>query len=816
MDAMHDRHRIETLEEECIGYPPIDLLIVDEAHHLIGRSGDTFRRRFVEALSILSSRAVGLTATPMQIELNDLMRVLQVIDPGQWEDEEHFEQVMELQATLNNLDRMLSGEQGLTSEEAKLTLKRANQIAEELKLDGTLRSLAQLKLAKSTKKFRAPEDRHRIRKLIRDAAPLSGRLTRTRRVDVGEYRNRKATTLRIKLSASTMKARQHDKMVTVSEQSIFTEIDALLKESFFHVHRRQLSSCLPAMAGLLHSGIEGFKVWTDGDSVVPEEIYDTLDVDERTKFAPVPIRLDEHAIQKCRELASKHNLLQTDTKFSILIDEVRRLRDCAQAKKVIVFTEWRPTIKYLKNKAREIDDMKWFAVTGEDSEQTIESTLSQFQSYEGFAILFSADVLSEGVDIQSADCVVNYDLPYNPQRIEQRIGRIDRIGQDSDKITIINLVVEDSTDEKVFDILLSRIGVFEKYITDLLPILVTEGEQQLNIDSTQAESYISKLDDIERLQKSECLLGLDDILDDDILEAYQRRRKELSELRLLPVRDFFVMALGKNVRIKLSKDMNLLEIQGLTEADAEMLARLLPIDISDSVRKKIDFLVKRDGELAFSTDKNVGNWYLPVMHPLVELSCGISHYHHYRHSDDIPVELIVTDKSLKQLPGRESFLVVTEHVFESQFGGDNKWNWWIVDNELSRASRVDGIDVEALVMAVPESDSSRISQRDTRARLSQHVLDDIAKEHDSWLKNVFARQKSQALAESDQRIKRMAYLKSRLLEDEEGSHSEIALIENVLSRLQRQVNSMENSSSDSSGSFWRIVTLISSGSFDAS
>ena len=82
--------------------------------------------------------------------------------------------------------------------------------------------------------------------------------------------------------------------------------------------------------------------------------------------------------------------------------------------------------------------------------------LRHFESTEGPDILISSEVASEGVDLQFSSLLINYDLPWNPARIEQRIGRIDRIGQEAEKILIWNFIYTHTIDERIYDRLLER------------------------------------------------------------------------------------------------------------------------------------------------------------------------------------------------------------------------------------------------------------------------------------------------------------------------------------------------------------------------
>ena len=94
-----------------------------------------------------------------------------------------------------------------------------------------------------------------------------------------------------------------------------------------------------------------------------------------------------------------------------------------------------------------------------------------------FDILLFTEVGSEGLDYQFCNMMINYDLPWNPMRIEQRIGRIDRRGQISEFVNIYNLITSGTVDADIYTRCLLRIGVFEKSIGECEEILGEIGRQ---------------------------------------------------------------------------------------------------------------------------------------------------------------------------------------------------------------------------------------------------------------------------------------------------------------------------------------------------
>ena len=113
-------------------------------------------------------------------------------------------------------------------------------------------------------------------------------------------------------------------------------------------------------------------------------------------------------------------------------------------------------------------------------------------------VLLSSEVGCEGLDFQFCDFLVNYDLPWNPMRIEQRIGRIDRYGQQSQTVAIVNFVTPGTVDADIYERCLMRIGVFQHAVGGNEEILGTITKQLHDI----AESFeLSREERSQRLQQ---------------------------------------------------------------------------------------------------------------------------------------------------------------------------------------------------------------------------------------------------------------------------------------------------------------------------
>jgi superfamily II DNA or RNA helicase len=133
---------------------------------------------------------------------------------------------------------------------------------------------------------------------------------------------------------------------------------------------------------------------------------------------------------------------------------------------VIIFSQFYDTAYYIFNSLVEKHPKNYIGLyaggnksllyDGEDIKYTDKNTLKKLVSENKIKILVGTDAASEGLNLQTMNSIINIDLPYNPIRLEQRKGRIHRIGQMSDTIYIFNLLYTDSVDNRVIELLKTR------------------------------------------------------------------------------------------------------------------------------------------------------------------------------------------------------------------------------------------------------------------------------------------------------------------------------------------------------------------------
>lgn len=192
-----------------------------------------------------------------------------------------------------------------------------------------------------------------------------------------------------------------------------------------------------------------------------------------------------------------------DAKFEELIhivDEVFK----HESKKIVIFALFRKTLKYLQLRFRK-RGYGTLLIHGHIENRA--EILDEFKNNPDAHILLSSEVGSEGLDMQFCNSMVNYDLPWNPMVVEQRIGRIDRFGQQSPVVNIYNIIVANSIQEEIYMRLLERIGIFKGTIGDMEAILDATfeyGKTETIKDAynkLEKELYTTKLTDEERNRK---------------------------------------------------------------------------------------------------------------------------------------------------------------------------------------------------------------------------------------------------------------------------------------------------------------------------
>ncbi len=200
----------------------------------------------------------------------------------------------------------------------------------------------------------------------------------------------------------------------------------------------------------------------------------------------------------------KHHLdTLPDAKLEKLLEILRENREKGNSK-AIVFVSFKNTIRYLAKRLSDFG-IGYRAISGDDKtrEERIQA-VDEFRTLSQIQVLLSTEVGGEGLDLQFCNTLVNYDLPWNPMVVEQRIGRIDRIGQEAKVIHIYTMIVQGSIQEEIHDRLLQRIEVFRQTIGDLEPILSSPCDGA-TVEEAIESLYRTELSAVEREKKMQSI-----------------------------------------------------------------------------------------------------------------------------------------------------------------------------------------------------------------------------------------------------------------------------------------------------------------------
>jgi superfamily II DNA or RNA helicase len=429
--------------------PLVDLLVIDEAHYL--RNPETRTAELGALLRSVSQYVVLLSATPVHLRSADLFHLLRLIDEDTFDRPDVFESIRQANERLVTARDAVLGKT-VDADELASVIRRA--LAHPL-LKGNRQLSSLLDDLAGGLDLGSVPTRVEVASRLEAANLLGFFVTRTRRREVKEWRAvREPLTLKVRMNDLE---RRFYEMVTGTVRDYCAQRGQI--EGFLLVMpQRQVASSMAA----------ALWYWSQGDPDVLEELYEDLGIDlpdaEPSSLGPLITELRSRTAQ----LGNLLELTAADTKYGALRDHLKAFIQENPREKVVVFSSFRHTLRYLAERLRK-DGLTCALLLGgaDDSQQVLDS----FENPNGPSVLLSSEVGSEGIDLQFAWVLVNYDLPWNPMRVEQRIGRLDRLGQQSGKVAIWNLVHENTIDDRIYDRLFVRLGIFERTLGALEAVL---------------------------------------------------------------------------------------------------------------------------------------------------------------------------------------------------------------------------------------------------------------------------------------------------------------------------------------------------------
>lgn len=510
--------------KELLEAEPWDLIVLDEAHHARRRGAggtgkDKGPNQLLKLMQALQSRTQGLvllTATPMQVhpvEVWDLLNLLGL--PPTWSPElfvKFFQLVGQPNPSHEDFEflaAMFRATEEHFGSVAVDTIKRwvnGSQLAAKKVLEA-LRDNAQ-----NPRRQLAVERRRAALHIMRANTPVSRLVSRHTRELLRRYHAAG------KLSSRIAERQVDDAFVpmTPDERKVYERVESYISSTYDNasekernavgfvmtIYRRRLASSFAALASTLADRFaavgRGRKSKSaanaTADDVSDDEMRDeAMDVDEATQLAQQALVAEESA--DIQALLRDVRALPTDTKARHLLEWIKVLR-AGGYPQAIVFTQYTDTMDFLREFLRkngivvmcysgrggEISETSgaWRAASRDDAKRWFRDGKAD--------VLLATDAAAEGLNFQFCGALVNYDMPWNPMRVEQRIGRIDRLGQAFERIRIVNLHYEDTIETDVYTALRTRIGLFSTVIGKLQPILAALPRQFAEAALTGSET----------------------------------------------------------------------------------------------------------------------------------------------------------------------------------------------------------------------------------------------------------------------------------------------------------------------------------------
>jgi superfamily II DNA or RNA helicase len=449
-----------------------DLVVFDEAHRVrrslqsASKTRTTQAYRLADELKDQVNGLLLLTATPMQVHPFELYSLIELVEPGLFPTFSTYDTRRGFLPRLNALMRDLKGWNALSDSERASTVREHAELLSELGIpaESALRTLAD------------DRERERLMDVLVNKHPLAGALVRNRKAEVGGFTPREARRVPVGLEDD--------------ELTLYQDVTSYLREGYNQAraerntalgfvmvtYQKMLASSSYAIRQSFRRRIAKLKAQLKDATAAVKPISENRleelrDAEEATA-----------ALTELESAADPGGLLLEIKQLEDLVERLGRVRDSKAEnlltaldaifgdhpqEKVVVFTQFIETQGFLAAALRD-NGYTVSIFNGQMSLDEKEEAVRSFKAQD--QVLISTEAGGEGRNFQFCHLMVNYDLPWNPMRVEQRIGRLDRIGQ-KHPVRIYNLFCEETVEERVLEVLDQRIGLFEESVGSLDPIL---------------------------------------------------------------------------------------------------------------------------------------------------------------------------------------------------------------------------------------------------------------------------------------------------------------------------------------------------------
>ena len=497
IELLRKRDYAQRLDDSQVEW---DLVIFDEAHHL--RNTDTLSHALARLVCARARAAVFLTATPLQTGLSDLVHLMEALGVDVAEDPKALEEQMGWDMRLNEWMHLLKRRPPDWEREASRILEDLGRTRTQRPGWSTLRELADRS---------DPRDRTALALLLdtaRGLQVLDPYMTRTMRADVQEKRpTREATTRIVRFSPAEKEFYDAVYRVCLMRAEQMNAPPGFVTQ----MPERRTASCVPAVAAeVLGHSLDseasddgealGDSEATEGAHASGESEADAEDEHEERQagFRPVEIGM--------LSSSARAVLDSRDDKLEALCELLVHVFGELQTDRVMVFSTFRGTLRYLERQltVRGYSVGLMYGPTPmrdedcREGEKSRDRISAEFRRGE-FQVLLASEVAGEGLDFEHCKVIVNYDLPWNPMRVEQRIGRCDRLGQVADKVHILSIASEGTIEERILRRLYERLDIFERALGGMEAVL---GEEITKFRRSLFRNKLNEQQQIEQLERA--------------------------------------------------------------------------------------------------------------------------------------------------------------------------------------------------------------------------------------------------------------------------------------------------------------------------
>jgi SNF2 family DNA or RNA helicase len=473
----------QLLDEHAEDQPLVDLVVFDEAHYM--RNPDSAVHRLGEMLQRVSHQRVLLSATPINLRNDDLFHLLQLCDPDHFQYPSSFQELL-----LANQPLVAARDAALNpTSSAEEIMSHVRQASESDLLRNSRQLASLIADPPSDDLLERADYRSELAAGLERINLLGHVVTRTRKRDVQIERPRR-------------EVHPERVLMTEAERAFYEYVTEATREYAWRrgisdgfllaTPQRQVCSCPAAFA----------RAWLGGNEALVEDLSEQIleeyeESGDEAEFDDISVSLKEFLLAHRPRNFDPAVFERSDSKLQRLVTEFESYFAEHPEEKVIVFTSFRVTAQYLKDRLVSLG-MPSLLLWGNMTESK-QDLINEFRDRSDLRVLIATEVASEGVDLQFCRLLVNYDLPWNPMRVEQRIGRIDRLGQKAKVIHIWNLFYAETIDERIFGRLLVRLRVFEQALGEPEPII---GETIQKLESHLLTNRLTPEQEEEEIQRT--------------------------------------------------------------------------------------------------------------------------------------------------------------------------------------------------------------------------------------------------------------------------------------------------------------------------